>query len=161
MKSLLLPLVACAALAGCADYGTVAYGSYPTYPYGASAYSAPVYPYGGAYPYGAYGYGYGWSDPGWAYGYPTLGLAINQGRLRGGHRDWHDGDGHWQHGNDLDARGGNHRGGMMAGVAPRGPATNAMGAGPAGARRGPGGGRRMVGHNHGARAGGDAGDRHR
>jgi len=157
MKAFLLPLVACAALAGCADYGTAAYGSYPTYPYGAAAYAAPGYPYG-AYPYDTYGYGYGWADPAWAYGFPAVGLTINEGRFRG-HRGGHGGDGHW---NDRDGRahGGDHRD-MSAGMAPGAPATSTLGAGPAFPRRGAGRGRHMAGHGGGPRPGADGAQHHR
>jgi len=140
MKSLLLPLVACAALAGCADYGTVAYNSYPGAPYGTAVYgSSPgyAYPYAygasPAYPYSAYDYAYGgWPNSGWAYGGPALGLTINSGRFHRGH----DGDRAWN-------RGGHewHRGDRAtAGMTHRGPDTNALGAGSARMDRGNGAG---------------------
>ena len=156
MKSLLIPLVACAALAGCADYGTVAYGSYPAGgPYGTAVYgTSPAYPYAygssPAYPYAygtspAYPYSaYGWPGSGFAYGGPAIGLTIDGGRFRDGHR----GGGDW--------RGGDRRG-ATAGMTHRSPDTNAMGAGPARIGRGNGLGRRMGPRAGGPRQGGGAG----
>ena len=126
MKSLLLPLVACAALAGCADYGTTAYGSYPAY--GTAAYGNypayqgyPAYPGYSAYPAYPYdGYAYGW--PGGFYGAPALGVTIQGERFRDGHR----GDRDWR-GGDRDWHGGH---GRTAGAPHRDPDTNALGAGP-------------------------------
>jgi hypothetical protein len=73
MKALVLPLALCAALAGCASYGTVGYATSPGYTYGP--------------------YAYDWPDSGYLYGGPAVDLNFYGGRTHhwNGHRDWHGG----------------------------------------------------------------------
>jgi hypothetical protein len=91
MKSLLLPLAFCAALAGCATYVPAD----PYYPYGAPTGVQPPYVYTYPYPY-AYGYGYPYYGSYW---YPSVWISGSfysghRHHWRGGHR-WH-GGGHWR-----------------------------------------------------------------
>jgi hypothetical protein len=140
MKRFLLPLAVCAALAGCADYGTVAYGSYPAYS-GYPAYATSPYAYD--YAYGPYGPG-----PGWVYGGPNVALGFG-GTVGDYHHRYHDRGWH----------GGEHHGSAAYRAG-----THAMGAGPGRfGHRGPGtwhGGGHVAGHHAGPRAGGDHDEHH-
>jgi hypothetical protein len=85
MKSLLLPLAFCAALAGCATYVPYDQTAY-AYPYYGSQAVAPyqpvyVYPYSYAYPYPyRYPYAYG------SYWYPSVSFSASYWCCSGGHR---------------------------------------------------------------------------
>lgn len=100
MKSLLLALAACAALAGCAAYPVYdpAYHAAPQpgiQPSAPGVYAAPpvyTYPYPGAY---GYGYPYGYYAAPW---YPSLWISGSYWCCSGGHGHGHGGRGHGRRG---------------------------------------------------------------
>lgn len=138
MKRFLLPLAVCAALAGCADYGTVAYGNYPAYP-AYPAYSTSPYAYDSGYGYVPYG-------PGWVYGGPSVSLGFG-GTYGGGYRGYHEHEHEHEHG----WRGGEHHGSAREWQQRAG--THAMGAGPARFRHDRSGAWQRGGHVAGRRGG--------